>query len=135
MRTLPSRDVRRAAERAERRAASSGRWGAWKVTKTPGGVPGGRGWSAQIVEAWTCDLCVALVRPMANGMKHLAIRTTTGREPTWGELQRIKNEVAGPELYAVQFCPPMSRLIDGADMYHLWVYPAGYDPGFGLHEG
>lgn len=133
MRALPSRDVRRAAERAERRAAASGRWGAWRITDTPNGVPGGSGWTRQIRQAWANDIYAVLIRKLPGGHMHFAIRSTTGREPPWADLQRIKNEIAGTEAYGVQFCPPESRLIDAADMYHLWIYPEGYDPGFGLH--
>lgn len=52
---------------------------------------------------------------------------------TWAELQRIKNELFGPERLAVEVYPPVSQLVDRAPMFHLWVLPDGFDLPFGLH--
>ena len=46
----------------------------------------------------------------------------------WRHLQQIKNEVFGPEREAVQLHPAESRLVDTANEYWLWVYPAGDAP-------
>ncbi|MDP9301597.1 MAG: hypothetical protein M3P43_12015 [Actinomycetota bacterium] len=43
----------------------------------------------------------------------------------WRDLQRIKNELAGPEREAVQVFPAESRLADTSNNYHLWVLPEG----------
>ena len=40
----------------------------------------------------------------------------------WSELQRIKNELVGPEHQGVEFYPPESLLQDGENSYHLWVF-------------
>ena len=42
----------------------------------------------------------------------------------WGDLQRVKDEVFGPEIEAIQFFPKRSELIDAANLYWLWV-PSG----------
>lgn len=39
----------------------------------------------------------------------------------WRDLQRIKNELIGPEHEAVELYPAESRLVDAANQYHLWV--------------
>lgn len=51
----------------------------------------------------------------------------------WRDLQRVKNELAGPEHEAVEMFPAESRLVDSADQFHLWViadpevrWPFGY---------
>jgi hypothetical protein len=49
-------------------------------------------------------------------------------------MQRIKNELAGPERVAVEVYPPVSQLVDHANMYHLWVFEAGFALPFGLHK-
>jgi len=36
-------------------------------------------------------------------------------------LQRIKNEIVGPEHEAVELFPAESRLVDTSNQYHLWV--------------
>jgi hypothetical protein len=67
-------------------------------------------------------------------MLHLSIRRLD-REAIhdWRELQRIKNEVVGPEHEAVELYPAEDRLMDAANQYHLWVledpklrFPFGY---------
>ena len=39
----------------------------------------------------------------------------------WRELQKIKNELIGPENEAVELYPAESRLIDESNQFHLWV--------------
>lgn len=118
----------------ERRSAATGVWLPWETRTFPKGTVG-QTWLAQIGEARTNGFYVAMVRYLDGGPAgriHLAIRTASNREPPWRDLQRIKNELFGPERFAVQVCPPQSRLIDEADMYHLWIMAEGYTPGFGL---
>lgn len=43
----------------------------------------------------------------------------------WRDLQRIKNELMGPEYEAVEIFPAESRRVDTADQTFLWVLPAG----------
>lgn len=43
---------------------------------------------------------------------------------SWTDLQRIKNELYGPEATAIQFFPPESELVDVANLYWLWVLNA-----------
>ena len=40
----------------------------------------------------------------------------------WSELQRLKNELVGPEHQGVEIYPPESQLQDGENSYHLWVF-------------
>jgi hypothetical protein len=53
----------------------------------------------------------------------------------WRDLQRIKNEIIGPEYVAVEIYPKESNLVDTANQYHLWVFMSGYDLPFGFHDG
>lgn len=43
----------------------------------------------------------------------------------WRELQRIKNELLGEEIEAVQLHPAESRLLDMCDQIHLWAIKQG----------
>jgi len=54
---------------------------------------------------------------------HLSIKRHD-QEPfqDWRDLQRIKNELVGPENEAVQLYPRESRLVDAANQVHLWVF-------------
>jgi hypothetical protein len=50
----------------------------------------------------------------------------------WREMQRIKNELVGEEAEAVELYPSESRLVDTANQFHLWCFPAWRFPfGFG----
>jgi hypothetical protein len=39
----------------------------------------------------------------------------------WREMQKVKNEIFGPEALAIECYPPESKLIDEANIYWLWV--------------
>lgn len=54
--------------------------------------------------------------------------------PDWRDFQWIKNQLVGDENEAVELYPAESRLVDGANQYHLWVvedtafkFPFGFD--------
>lgn len=49
----------------------------------------------------------------------------------WRELQRIKNDLCGAELEAVELFPRESRKMDVQNQYHLYVMPEGYTFPFG----
>ncbi len=61
-----------------------------------------------------------------EGPIHLAI-VRRDRSPVhdWRHLQRIKNEIAGPEREAIEIYPAESRLVDTNNQFHLWVFPEG----------
>jgi hypothetical protein len=40
----------------------------------------------------------------------------------WRDMQRIKNEICGPECDAVEVFPAESKLVDAANQYHLFVF-------------
>lgn len=56
-------------------------------------------------------------------MYHLSIKRLD-KQPIhdWRDLQRIKNELVGPEHEAIEIFPAESRLVDTANQYHLWVF-------------
>lgn len=57
---------------------------------------------------------------------HLAIRRHDGEEIRgWSDLQRIKNEIAGPERVAIEIYPAEESVVDNANMRHIFVLPAG----------
>lgn len=72
-----------------------------------------------------------------NRTFHLSIKRID-RQPCkdWRDFQRIKNELIGPEFEAVELYPAESRLVDGANQYHLWGlldpkfrFPFGFNDG------
>jgi hypothetical protein len=54
---------------------------------------------------------------------HLSIKRID-KEPImdWRDLQTIKNQLAGPEIEAIQVFPAESRLVDTSNQYHLWAF-------------
>lgn len=52
----------------------------------------------------------------------------------WRDLQRIKNELIGPEFEAIEIYPAESRLHDTANQYHLWVFADGYQMPIGFAD-
>lgn len=51
----------------------------------------------------------------------------------WSEKQMIKNELFGEDRFAIEVYPKQDRLVDVADVYHLWVFGKKYDMPFGIH--
>jgi hypothetical protein len=63
---------------------------------------------------------------------HAAIRNCSSTDVPWAAKQRIKDELFGKDRVAVEVFPLADELVDSANMYHLWVMPAGYRLPFGL---
>jgi hypothetical protein len=114
----------------ERKRRKSGDWGEWEtLTFMPGQV--GRGWAAFVTTAHRNKVFSVLDRPAEAGVRHLAVSSLSGQRPTWPEMQRIKDELAGVDATAIEVYPPRDQVVDGADMFHIWVL-RGRLP-FGLH--
>jgi len=118
-----SRQQRRMIKGAEQAARARGDWGPWDHLSYPDGVPGGAGWTRYVRAAHRNRAFVVLERPLPDGTVHLAITSATQTRPTWWEGQRLKNELCGEDRTAVEVYPPQGEVVDGADMYHLWVLP------------
>lgn len=133
--TASNRRTRRAAAARARRLP----WGAWEgydVTAEDQARHGNI--AARCAKAFTNGRFVALVyeTPTAWGtVLHLAVRSADERMPSWADLQRIKDDLVGSDRTAVQVHPSEDRLVDEADMFHLWVLPRDVELPFGLHEG
>jgi hypothetical protein len=52
----------------------------------------------------------------------------------WRDLQRIKNELCGPEREGLELYPAESRLVDTNNQYHLFVLPEGTQIPLGYDE-
>lgn len=130
--TVPRHERRRLlGEEARRR--TSGNWGPWeRVELQPGAVARG-GWTEQVSVAHRNRVFCVLERLVYPGVTHLAVTSLSAVRPTWHEMQRIKDEIAGPDRFGVEVYPPRDEIVDGADMFHLWVWPEGKTLPFGLH--
>lgn len=64
----------------------------------------------------------------APALVHLSIKRLDKRPARdWRDFQRIKNELLGEEVEAVELYPAESRRVDAANQYHLWAID---DPAF-----
>lgn len=75
------------------------------------------------------------VRRVNKHVAHLSIKRLDRRPlgiEHFRDLQRIKNELIGPECVAVEVYPPESQLVDTSNQYHLWVF---IDPSYRLPFG
>ena len=53
----------------------------------------------------------------------------------WRDLQQIKNDICGSDREAVELYPSEDRVVDYANQFHLWVFPAGYSIPIGFKNG
>ncbi len=66
--------------------------------------------------------------PNEWGAIRLMIRWNDARaDHDWGLFQRIKNDLFGHERVALEVYPAESNKQDVANMYWIWVLPAGFD--------
>jgi len=121
-----SRSLRRLLKRQIEEARKSGQWGAWDEFRIGKGTVSAdkNDWSYDVDHVYRNRAFAVLKRELRNGIVHLAISPFSGERPSWPEMQRIKNELAGPEAYAVEVYPQERKVVNGAHMYHLWILPA-----------
>lgn len=117
--------------RWERKRREGGRWGDWETITFPPGSAG-VGWAASFTTAHKNRVFSVLDRTDYSGARHLAVTSLSGIRPTWPEMQRIKDELAGPDATGVEVYPPADEVVDEADMFHLWVLPDRLP--FSLHQ-
>lgn len=106
----------------ERKWRKCGKWGEWETIQFEPGRAGS-GWAALFTTAHKNRVFSVLDRMDFSGARHLAVSSLSGIRPTWHEMQRIKNELAGETATAVEVYPPAAEVVDDANMFHLWVLP------------
>jgi hypothetical protein len=114
------RNTRRQFLAAEAKNRDAGTWGEWEVITFPRGTIG-KGWSGDFTKAHKNKVFSVLDRTLPNGVRHLAVASLSGIRPSWREMQRIKDELAGCASTAVEVYPPATEIVDQADMFHIWV--------------
>jgi len=118
-----SRHERRIALTREAIARRSGSWGEWERFNLQPGETGGHGWAGEFTIACRNKVFCVLSRDAGRGVTHLMVSSLSGDRPTFHEMQRIKNEIAGEAQTAIEVYPPQSELVDAADAFHIWVLP------------
>lgn len=109
----------------------------WVERSSPNHLKAGGGWFRELNEVFVDEkrmYCV-MIRPVETEwgtVEHACIRNTPCTDIPWAEKQRIKNEIFGKERIAVEVFPEESKLVDEANLYHIWVLPEGFKMPFGL---
>lgn len=65
---------------------------------------------------------------------HCCFRNLDGIDMEWSEKQWIKNSLFGENRVAIEVYPTKARLVDAANMYHLWILEEGFELPFGIHD-
>lgn len=89
-------------------------------------------------EIWMNDRYTAHVDrfTQGTGVAHISFRRSDRRPVRdWRDVQRIKNDIAGEHIWAMEIYPDEDHLVDGANQYHLWCLHPGEVPPFGWVEG
>ncbi len=107
-------------------------------------------WMPEMDRCWirkedgTC-VCSRLIRTKMGNVEHVTI---TRRDPslpmyvvtndgsgsfTWAEKQQIKDELFGSNRAAIEVYPTEDRMVNTADVYHLWVFDKKFRMPFGIH--
>ena len=128
LRLAPAKERKKLLE-TERKRRRSGEWGEWERIENPRRF--GPGWLGEVDYVRKNRVFSVLVRDVGSAI-HLAVSSLSGDRPTWWEMQRIKNDLAGPGATAVEVYPPQAEVVDGADMFHIWIVPYGLP--FSLHK-
>jgi hypothetical protein len=118
----------------EKRALQTGEWGEWEDGPLPPPSPS-LGWLGRVRTTKRNRVFAVLIRTVRTPwgeVEHAAIRNLSSTDVPWAAKQRIKNELFGEDRVGVELFPPRSELVDGANMYHLWILPVGYRLPFGL---
>lgn len=122
--------------RREDIARATGRWPKWlwhDIDNRGRSV----GWPAEARRAAENGVFSVMMRETDAGawgpVTHAWIKTVSeAPDITWAEKQRIKDELFGRERVAIEVYPPRSELVDQANLFHLWVFPAGFALPFSL---
>ena len=92
----------------------------------------------QATEVWLNSQYVVTVQRYREGkpdVMALSIRAMNRMAAhDWRHFQRIKNEIAGPDVEAFELYPAQSRTVDTANQYWLWCMRPGTELPVGFSE-
>lgn len=87
-----------------------------------------------MIREWHDEQHRARVHSQDGVVYLLSIHRRDGQpERDWPALHRIKNELAGPDITAIEIYPPADEVVDFANAYHLWCCPPGFRMPVSLH--
>ncbi|MDK8188990.1 hypothetical protein QP794_02675 [Paenibacillus sp. UMB7766-LJ446] len=113
--------------------------GKWIGRPSPKSMKMGNGWFKELDRVYSSEdgQYAVMTRPVATEwgqLIHACIRNVEGTDIPWAEKQRIKDELLGRDRTAIEVFPAATELVDEANMYHLWVLPAGMKLPFTINN-
>ncbi len=110
----------------------------WIEKPSPKSMRKGSGWFGQMNRSYTYNGEYAVITREINTewgkVIHCAFRNKDGTEITWKEKQWLKDSLFGEDRVAIEVFPQKDRLVDAANMYHIWVFEKGFELPFGIHD-
>ncbi len=110
----------------------------WIEKPSPKSMRKGSGWFGQMNRSYTYNREYAAITREINTewgkVIHCAFRNKDGTEITWKEKQWLKDSLFGEDKVAIEVFPQKDRLVDAANMYHIWVFEKGFELPFGIHD-
>lgn len=121
--------MNRATRRAAERKAAKGMLANWTPLVHRPGVSQRDDCPRGCRAAWSNDNLIALVydlkrTPIGDAIP-IGVRRVDGKavRPTFYDMQRVKDQLAGTDAVAVEVYPPAADLVDAANLYWMLVLP------------
>lgn len=110
----------------------------WIEKPSPKSMRKVSGWFGQMNRSYTYNGEYAAITREINTewgrVIHCAFRNKNGTEISWKEKQWLKDSLFGEDRVAIEVFPQKDRLVDVANMYHIWVFEKGFELPFGIHD-
>lgn len=121
--------MNRQARRAAERKAARGMLANWTPLVHRPGMTNRDDCPRGVKSCWSNENLIALVydlkrTPLGDAIP-IGVRRVDGKpvRPTFHDMQRVKNQLAGSDATAVEVYPPENDLVDAANMYWMLVFP------------
>ena len=105
---------------------------------SPKALKQGSGWFAQMNKCYTYNgKYAAMTREIKTEwgkVIHCCFRNLDGTDMKWAEKQWLKDSLFGEDRLAIEVYPQKDRLVDAANMYHLWIFEKDFELPFGIHS-
>lgn len=110
----------------------------WIEKPSPKSQRIGKGWLRQMNRCYLYEhkYCVMTREIKTNWgiVTHAAFRNIEGSDISWKDKQWIKDTLFGKDKTAIEVFPREDRLVDAANMYHLWIFEKNFELPFGIHD-
>ena len=102
----------------------------WIEKPSPKSMRQGNGWFGQMNRCYVYNkqYC-AMTREIETEwgkVIHCCFRNLAGCDIPWAEKQWLKDSLFGEDRVAIEVFPAKDRLVDAANMYHIWAFKISF---------